>query len=239
MAVTTTWPSSCAPTATPTSSCARSTCAAIPWTFSGNAGLYGRPEVRLLHRLPARGGPSRRLGERPLPGVVRPLPGAHRRPHALRDLRRPQASLALRRAARGGGDPGAGGGDRARRGRLAIRHLVADLVRYMELGARDADRRAALPVPRRLRLARAACPRRRPRATRRRCRTSRSSSAASRTPSQGAPLRQRPRVREAPRRAHRRRARIRPWPRPTSRRRPCASSPCTRPRASSSRWCSW
>ena len=55
----------------------------------------------------------------------------------------------------------------------------------------------------------------------------------------GAPLRQRPGVREASRRAHRRRARIRPWPRPTSRRRPCASSPSTRRRAWSSRSCSW
>ena len=48
----------------------------IPWTFSGNAGLYGRPEVRLLIAFLRTRGPPRRLGEPPLPGVLRRLPGA-------------------------------------------------------------------------------------------------------------------------------------------------------------------
>ena len=43
-----TTPSSSAPTATPTRSCAPSTWPAIPWRFSGASGLYARPEVRLL-----------------------------------------------------------------------------------------------------------------------------------------------------------------------------------------------
>ena len=30
----------------------------IPWTFSGNAGLYGRPEIRLAHRVPPKRGAS-------------------------------------------------------------------------------------------------------------------------------------------------------------------------------------
>ncbi len=41
--------------------------------------------------VPALGGPHGRVGEPALPGVVRPLPGSHRRSHALRDVRRAPA----------------------------------------------------------------------------------------------------------------------------------------------------
>ena len=72
----------------------------IPWTFSGNAGLYGRPEVRLLIAfLRSVAHPDDSVSLHYLASSdVYQVPD--RGPHQLRDLRRPQAPLALRRAAR-------------------------------------------------------------------------------------------------------------------------------------------
>ena len=238
---TTTWRSSCAPTATPTRSSARSTCAAIPWTFSGNAGLYGRPEVRLLIAfLRAVAHPDESVSVHylassdiysvPIVDLTRCATWADRKHRA-----------ALRRAAPGRRTCRSCATSSARKGGCVDpRSFVADL---------DALHGAA----------------------RARCRRASCSTSSSSTPGwlgpdvegatsardeaevqniskffrphpgrrQGAALRQRARVREAPRRADRRRRRSRPWPRPTSRRRPCACSPCTRRRGSSSPWSSW
>ncbi len=72
----------------------------IPWTFSGNAGLYGRPEVRLLIAfLRSVAHPDDSVSLHYLASSdVYQVPD--RGPHEVRDLRRPQAPLALRRAAR-------------------------------------------------------------------------------------------------------------------------------------------
>ena len=104
--------------------------------------------------LPARRRASRRFRERPLPRVVGPLPGADHRPHALRHPRRPQASLALRRAEgrRTGPRAGRRALGRGARGRAAPRERPRAL---HGAGPRDAYGRAALPVPRGLGLARA------------------------------------------------------------------------------------
>ena len=81
-------------------SCARSTCAGSRGPSRATPGSTAGPRCACcIAFLRSRRAP-RRLGEPALPGVVRPLPGADRRPHAVRDLRRPQAPLALRRAAR-------------------------------------------------------------------------------------------------------------------------------------------
>ena len=72
----------------------------IPWTFSGNAGLYGRPEVRLLIaflRTVAHPDDSVSLHYLASSDIYQvPIVDLTQ----VRDLRRPQAPLALRRAAR-------------------------------------------------------------------------------------------------------------------------------------------
>ncbi len=105
----------------------------IPWTFSGNAGLYGRPEIRLLiaflraivhvdesvslHYLA-----SSDLYQVPIADLTRCSTYADRKHVHLFDvLRRSDAIAELREEI-----------DEA--GQAAIRHLVADLERYMELG---------------------------------------------------------------------------------------------------------
>ena len=117
----------------------------IPWTFSGNAGSLRPSRGAAAHRVPAIGGPPGRLGEPALPGLLRRLPGADRRSHQVRDLRRPQAPLALRRAARGAGGGrdhrgGRGRGGPARGGPAALHGA----------GPRAPDRRGPLSVPGRL-----------------------------------------------------------------------------------------
>ena len=102
----------------------------IPWTFSGNAGLYGRPEVRLLIaflRSVAHPDDSVSLHYLASSDIYQvPIVDLTE----VRDLRRPQAPLALRRAARRAG--------RARAERGGARRAIAprsspDLERYMEL----------------------------------------------------------------------------------------------------------
>jgi DNA helicase II / ATP-dependent DNA helicase PcrA len=105
----------------------------IPWTFSGNAGLYGRPEVRLLLAfLRAVAHPddsvsvhylaSSDLYQVPIVDLTRCATHADRKHRWLFDVLRETEVI-----------PELAGeiGDEAR---LAIRHLVADLTRYMELG---------------------------------------------------------------------------------------------------------
>ncbi|PYM28366.1 MAG: hypothetical protein DMD78_00425 [Candidatus Rokuibacteriota bacterium] len=105
----------------------------IPWTFSGNAGLYGRPEVRLLLAfLRAVAHPddsvsvhylaSSDLYQVPIADLTRCATHADRKHRWLFDVLRETEQI-----------PELSGeiGDEAR---LAIRHLVADLLRYMELG---------------------------------------------------------------------------------------------------------
>src|SRR6059036_1928728 len=104
----------------------------IPWTFSGNAGLYGRPEIRLLiaflrvvahpddsvsvHYLA-----SSDLYQVPIVDLTRCSTYADRRHRWLFDvLRTVEAVRELRDEV---GDEG----------REAIRRLIADLTRYMEL----------------------------------------------------------------------------------------------------------
>jgi DNA helicase-2/ATP-dependent DNA helicase PcrA len=104
----------------------------IPWTFSGNAGLYGRPEVRLLiaflrsvasvdesvslHYLA-----SSSLYQVPIVDLTRCATWADRRHLPLFDV--------LRRAAEWPDLASA----LSEEGHAAIRRLTADLVRYMEL----------------------------------------------------------------------------------------------------------
>ena len=75
----------------------------IPWTFSGNAGLYGRPEVRLLIaflRSVAHPDDSVSLHYLASSDIYQvPIVDLTE----VRHLRGPQASLALRRAARRAG----------------------------------------------------------------------------------------------------------------------------------------
>ena len=104
----------------------------IPWTFSGNAGLYGRPEIRLLiaflrsvahpddsvsvHYLA-----SSDLYQVPIVDLTRCTTYADRRHRWLFDvLRGVETHPEL-------------GADTSEEGRAAIRRLVADLTRYMEL----------------------------------------------------------------------------------------------------------
>jgi DNA helicase II / ATP-dependent DNA helicase PcrA len=104
----------------------------IPWTFSGNAGLYGRPEVRLLLAfLRAVAHPddsvsvhylaSSDLYQVPIVDLTRCATHADRRHRWLFDVLREAEALPEL------------AGELGEEARLAIRHLVADLVRYMEL----------------------------------------------------------------------------------------------------------
>ncbi len=104
----------------------------IPWTFSGNQGLYGRPEVRLLiaflrsvahpddsvsvHYLA-----SSDLYQVPIVDLTRCSTYADRKHRWLFDV------------FRGAGDLPELAGGLSEEGQGAIRRLVADLVRYMEL----------------------------------------------------------------------------------------------------------
>jgi DNA helicase-2/ATP-dependent DNA helicase PcrA len=105
----------------------------VPWTFSGNAGLYGRPEVRLLLAfLRAVAHPddsvsvhylaSSDLYQVPIVDLTRCATHADRKHRWLFDVlgdaeRIPELGAEL-----------------SEEGRAAVRHLVSDLVRYMELG---------------------------------------------------------------------------------------------------------
>jgi len=105
----------------------------VPWTFSGNAGLYGRPEVRLLiaflrsvahvdesvslHYLA-----SSDLYQVPIVDLTRCSTHADRKHVPLFDVLRRAGEIAELRDAVSG------------EGHEAIRRLAADLVRYMELG---------------------------------------------------------------------------------------------------------
>jgi DNA helicase-2/ATP-dependent DNA helicase PcrA len=106
---------------------------AIPWTFSGNAGLYGRPEVRLLLAfLRAVAHPddsvslhylaSSDLYGVPIVDLTRCATHADRKHRWLFDvLKGAETNPEL-------------AGELGEEARSAIRHLVSDLVRYMELG---------------------------------------------------------------------------------------------------------
>jgi DNA helicase-2/ATP-dependent DNA helicase PcrA len=105
----------------------------VPWTFSGNAGLYGRPEIRLLiaflrsvvhpddsvslHYLA-----SSDLYQVPIVDLTRCATFADRRHRALFDVFRTQPVIGDLRDEIG------------EEGHAAIRRLVSDLTRYMELG---------------------------------------------------------------------------------------------------------
>ncbi len=118
----------------------------IPWTFSGNAGLYGRPEVRLLiaflrsvvytddsvslHYLA-----SSDVYQVPIVDLTKCATYANRKNRHLFDvLHDVPADLEV-----------------SDEGRLAIARLVADLEPLHGAGPRASDRRGALPVPGRLR----------------------------------------------------------------------------------------
>jgi DNA helicase-2/ATP-dependent DNA helicase PcrA len=105
----------------------------IPWTFSGNAGLYGRPEVRLLLAfLRAVAHPddsvsvhylaSSDLYQVPIVDLTRCATHADRKHRWLFDVLRMAEDIPEL------------AGELSEEARVAIRHLVADLVRYMELG---------------------------------------------------------------------------------------------------------
>ncbi len=105
----------------------------IPWTFSGNQGLYGRPEVRLLiaflrsvahpddsisvHYLA-----SSDLYQVPIVDLTRCATYADRRHRWLFDVFRTATGILELRDEIGP------------EGQAAIQHLVTDLTRYMELG---------------------------------------------------------------------------------------------------------
>jgi DNA helicase-2/ATP-dependent DNA helicase PcrA len=100
----------------------------LPWTFSGNAGLYGRPEVRLLIAfLRAVAHPDESVSlhylassdvyQVPIVDLTKCATYADRRHRWLFDvLREPPADVEL-----------------SDEGRAAVRRLVADLHRYLEL----------------------------------------------------------------------------------------------------------
>src|SRR6059058_1191780 len=105
----------------------------VPWTFSGNAGLYGRPEVRLLLAfLRAVAHPddsvsvhylaSSDLYQVPIVDLTRCATHADRKHRWLFDVLKDAEQIAEL------------GGELSEEARGAIRHLVTDLVRYMELG---------------------------------------------------------------------------------------------------------
>ena len=105
----------------------------VPWTFSGNAGLYGRPEIRLLiaflravvhpddsvslHYLA-----SSDLYQVPIVDLTRCATYADRRHRALFDVFRTAPAIAELRDEIG------------EEGHATVRRLVGDLTRYMELG---------------------------------------------------------------------------------------------------------
>jgi DNA helicase-2/ATP-dependent DNA helicase PcrA len=105
----------------------------IPWTFSGNAGLYGRPEVRLLIAfLRAVAHPddsvslhylaSSDLYQVPIVDLTRCATHADRKHRWLFDVLGEVSDIPEL------------AGELTEEARIAILHLVADLVRYMELG---------------------------------------------------------------------------------------------------------
>ncbi|MBI2207023.1 MAG: UvrD-helicase domain-containing protein [Candidatus Rokubacteria bacterium] len=105
----------------------------VPWTFSGNAGLYGRPEVRLLLAfLRAVAHPddsvsvhylaSSALYQVPIVDLTRCATHADRKHRWLFDVLREASDIPEL------------AGELTDEARIAVRHLVADLVRYMELG---------------------------------------------------------------------------------------------------------
>ncbi len=105
----------------------------VPWTFSGNAGLYGRPEVRLLIAfLRAVAHPddsvsvhylaSSDLYQVPIVDLTRCSTHADRKHRWLFDVLRGATEIPELRD------------ELSEEGQGAVRHLVADLVRYMELG---------------------------------------------------------------------------------------------------------
>src|SRR5215470_3932208 len=105
----------------------------VPWTFSGNAGLYGRPEVRLLLAfLRAVAHPddsvsvhylaSSDLYQVPIVDLTRCATHADRKHRWLFDVLKDAEEIAEL------------AGELSEEARGAIRHLVGDLVRYMELG---------------------------------------------------------------------------------------------------------
>jgi DNA helicase-2/ATP-dependent DNA helicase PcrA len=105
----------------------------VPWTFSGNAGLYGRPEVRLLIAfLRAVAHPddsvslhylaSSDIYQVPIVDLTRCATYADRKHRWLFDVFRAAAEIPELAA------------QLSEEGQAVIAHLVADLVRYMELG---------------------------------------------------------------------------------------------------------
>ena len=105
----------------------------IPWTFSGNAGLYGRPEVRLLLAfLRAVAHPddsvsthylaSSDLYQVPIVDLTRCATHADRKHRWLFDVLRGAEGIPEL------------AGELTEEARVSIRHLISDLVRYMELG---------------------------------------------------------------------------------------------------------
>src|SRR5438874_2504706 len=106
---------------------------AVPWTFSGNAGLYGRPEVRLLLAfLRAVAHPddsvsvhylaSSDLYQVPIIDLTRCATHADRKHRWLFDVLKDAEQIPELAA------------ELSEEARVAVRHLVSDLVRYMELG---------------------------------------------------------------------------------------------------------
>jgi DNA helicase-2/ATP-dependent DNA helicase PcrA len=105
----------------------------VPWTFSGNAGLYGRPEVRLLIAfLRAVAHPddsvslhylaSSDIYQVPIVDLTRCATYADRKHRWLFDVFREAAEIPEVRE------------QLSEEGQEVIAHVVADLVRYMELG---------------------------------------------------------------------------------------------------------
>jgi DNA helicase II / ATP-dependent DNA helicase PcrA len=105
----------------------------IPWTFSGNAGLYGRPEVRLLLAfLRAVAHPddsvsvhylaSSDLYGVPIVDLTRCATHADRKHRWLFDVLKESETIPEL------------SGEMSEEARITIRHLVSDLIRYMELG---------------------------------------------------------------------------------------------------------
>ena len=174
----------------------------IPWTFSGNQGLYGRAEVRLciaFLRVIAR--PDDSVSLYSPRGLGEDLRGAGRRSGALRRSRGPPEPVALRRAPRPRRDARAARGSLARRGR-SDRAPGEGARAFHGAGGRARHRRAALPVPRGQRLAGAdVAGGHRPRGGRGPER--RAVLPADSGCGPGPAARPRPRVREAPRRADR------------------------------------
>ncbi len=113
----------------------------LPWTFSGNAGLYGRPEVRLLIAfLRAVALPDESVSlhylassdvyQVPIVDLTKCATNAHRRKRTLFDvLREPPSDLEL-----------------SDEGRAAVRRLIADLNSIPGACARDANGGVALPI---------------------------------------------------------------------------------------------